>query len=277
MPALWALIVATLALVYVFDADSFSRVQSEAWWSALYVSNWMRASGHSMEYLSHTWSLAMEEQFYLLWPLLLYFLAARNGVKAVFFAALLLALFSWGWRIVLAHHENTQWWRLYHGFDTRFDAPMWGCAFAAWAHGRRNVSVAVVCALRFLAPVALLTLLCSAASSVFGLDSASFYSVGSVAVAWATLVLIADIRYSPRSWLRAALEWRPLVGLGVISYGVYLWHLAVHVLLTHRHASASVDRAATLACAVPLALASFWLIERPFLRMKTRFAAKVPE
>ncbi|MBR6976537.1 MAG: acyltransferase [Ottowia sp.] len=277
MPALWAVIVATLLLVYFFNQGEFVRVRREAWWSALYISNWMRASGHFMDYLSHTWSLAMEEQFYLLWPAFLYVLVARRGTKTVFFAALALALFSWFLRMFLAQQENTQWWRLYHGFDTRFDVPMWGCALAAWAHGRRDIPAAAVCVLRFLAPAALVALLCLAANPNFGLESPIFYSAGSVAAAWLTLVLIADIRFSPRSWLRTALEWRPLVGLGVISYGVYLWHLLIPLLLAHRQAPVPAIRVAALVCAVPLALASFWFIERPFLRMKTRFAAKVHE
>lgn len=277
MPALWAVIVATLVLVHVFDAVSFPRVQREAWWSALYISNWMRASGHFMDYLSHTWSLAVEEQFYLLWPLLLYFLAKRRGVKTVFFAALALALLSWFWCAALASFGGKPWWRVYHGLDTRLDALMWGCALAAWAHGRGRIQEGAARALPLLSVLACAGLLGISVAPGLGLEWPGFYLYGSTVVAWMTLAMIADIRYSPRSWLRAALEWRPLVGLGVISYGVYLWHLLIPLLLAHRQAPVPAIRAATLVCAVPLALLSFWLLERPFLRMKTRFAANAKE
>ena len=101
-------------------------------WTVLYLVNWMRVLKiEGVPWFNHTWSLEMEEQFYLLWPALLCLLVRRGGARRVFQVALVLALLSWAWRAGL-QWTGTEQNRLYHGLDTRFDAPMWGCALAAW-------------------------------------------------------------------------------------------------------------------------------------------------
>ena len=88
-----------------------------------------------MVYLAHTWSLTIEEQFYLLWPVVLLWTARRGGVGCTLGLALALALASWSWRIVLTL-DGAAVTRLYNGLDTRVDALMWGCVLAAWIrHG----------------------------------------------------------------------------------------------------------------------------------------------
>src|SRR5690606_29978886 len=97
----------------------------------LYLSNWARAFGlHPPDYLGHTWSLAIEEQFYLLWPLLLMLMmkcARRRTVWLLLTFGLVGCALAW--RIYLSINDATAM-RLYNGLDTRADALMIGCALA---------------------------------------------------------------------------------------------------------------------------------------------------
>ena len=104
--------------------------------------------------------------------------------------------------------------RLYHGLDTRFDAPMWGCALAAWLHeqGEAPFSVRAGRTLSFLAAAAALALLLSATQWDMRAPP-HFYTFGSVAVALLTALMIADAACTPASLLRPLLSWRPLTFL----------------------------------------------------------------
>lgn len=272
MPALWALLVTVTLLVWLFDSTALHSALRDAAWVAVYLSNWARVWGR-MEtgYFDHTWSLAIEEQFYFLWPPLLCFLAAQGGARRVLQGALVLALASWVWRAVLLA-QSTDFDRLYHGLDTRFDAPMWGCALAAWAHGRgaiRRRSKARM--VGFFAVVAAAVVLL--ASCWIERLAADFYMYGSVVTAWLTMLLIMDVTRNPCSLLRPLLRWKPLVLLGIISYGVYLWHWVVLVFLWRRQETMQTVQMWTLGLAVPLALLSFYFVEQPFLRLKSHFMA----
>ena len=273
MPALWTLLIAVLALIFwEFDKDVFSKARSEALWALLYVSNWVRALGHAedMHFFAHTWSLGIEEQFYLLWPVALYFCVVRGGARRVLYMALVLACACWLWRCALLL-QGASADRLYNGLDTRLDALMWGCALAAWVRGRSapltERQQRVLCLLEPAAAAALILLGCC-------LDwrSAYFHSVASTGVTWVAALLVFGAVRNPRSLLRPLLCWRPLVFLGTISYGLYLWHWSLEMLLLQQDVDISQLRVFTWVLAPFLAWLSFVLVERPFLRLKARFA-----
>src|SRR5690606_5749420 len=92
---------------------------------------------HTPDLLGHTWSLSLEEQFYLIWPPLFVLLFRIFKAKAAVFAgAVAIALFSWILRVVLfaggAGHD-----RVYNGLDTHADALMLGCAVGLVFASRR--------------------------------------------------------------------------------------------------------------------------------------------
>ena len=239
-----------------------------------YIGNWVMISGQTLWILGHTWSLSIEEQFYVLWPLCLWLLlrwARRRGfilpVLVLGIAASLLLKVA----LVRAHAPLT---RVFFGLDTRFDELLIGCVvgvFASWrlfAGSRLSRSWLGVGA---AAAAALLAFMLWRA----GWREPVMLGGGLTAAAAAAGVLIADIIARPSGWLASALGRQPLVGIGRISYGLYLWHFPI----VYGFGALAVDgtppnfpRAAlAIALSFLVAAASFRWIEQPMLRMKRRF------
>ena len=287
MPALWVLALITITVVWYREsillrsakgiyAGTLQQTLDSALYTVLYIVNWMRAlKGDGASWFHHTWSLAVEEQFYLIWPALLYFLVRHGGARRVFWAALALAFFSWGWRVFLLR-QGSPCSRLYFGTDTRFDALMWGCALAALMHGKGAIAAPVAQQWsRFCAVFALGALLYAGSVMKISLwTSKWFYGYGCVAVAWLVVLIIFDATYNPRSWVRNIFCWQPLVQLGVISYGVYLWHTVVGGFFRWSNPTLFADKMVTLFGGIAVAMLSFYIVERPFLRLKKRFEVR---
>ena len=125
---------------------------------------------------------------------------------------------------------------------------------------------------RFGAVIALVVLLFVGIVMEISLwTSKGFYNWGSVAVAWLTALIIFDATHNPYSLLRSLLCWPPLMQFGVISYGVYLWHILAKYLAQWAQASSLVAQMATIIGGTAIAMLSYYVVERPFLRLKKRF------
>jgi peptidoglycan/LPS O-acetylase OafA/YrhL len=271
MPALvlMVLTVLTVALfLEIFLGDHQLRQHLMASCITLtYLMNWSRASHHGPPgWLGHTWSLSIEEQFYLLWPLALIATYRWGGAKRVIRCAAVFALLSVLLRICLYHTGATED-RIYNGFDTRADGLLIGCTLAlarpftlsAWAGRLWLVPVlAIVCVFLFVRWLNLETL-----SSTI------------IAGACAWLILPLWSQTSPR--LAKALEFGPVRYVGRISYGLYLWHWPVLKILWEFHFARNGLATAALAGAITLlsAAASFHFVEQPILRRKERIGRRL--
>lgn len=232
-----------------------------------YLGNWARALLiHPADVLAHTWSLGIEEQFYLAWPVLLFLLLRtglpRRRVAAVAFA---IAVLCWVTRVCYTQ-TSTPFERIYNGLDTHADGLMVGCTLGTvlasgmlderarqWA--RRG--------LRFGAPLMLGGLLAFAFIATW--QSRWIYYWGMFAVALAAGLLILDILVDPRGRLAKQLTRRSLVWTGSISYGLYLWHYPIFRSLQAMdlHAIAVIALGAPATFAV--AALSYYFLERPIL------------
>jgi peptidoglycan/LPS O-acetylase OafA/YrhL len=248
---------AALVVLYALVAD-----WRPALVAGLYVTNWAAALwGYSPGYLGHTWSLAIEEQFYLLWPPLLYLLL-RCGVsrRALVGAALGGAAAAAGLRAWLWAHGASAG-RVHYGLDVRADSLLVGAAAGlAWAGGwlpRAGTGLRVAGALAVAVLIG--CLLRDPSTETF------FYRGGYTLVALAAAVwMTAVLRRPPAPLTHPALLW-----IGRRSYGLYLWHYPILRWFAGRGWPLAVGIALSFA----VAAASFVWIEQPFLRLKRRYRA----
>ena len=265
LPALFLLLV-VLAIVdrVAPGAAGFGDLRGDGFAALAYVANWhLVFSGASYfgafapSALRHLWSLSVEEQFYLLWPLVFIVVFRRFGTRAVGVVALVLALAS---ALAMAFAYNgTNISRVYFGTDTHAHGVLIGCALAMLEPARRQWRFRRIAALLALVGVGV-------AFATLDGTGATAYRGGIAAVGMLTAVVIAGlVSPGPRGPVAAVLELPPLRELGRISYGVYLWHWPVLVFVTAARVGISgwslllFQVALTLA----LAIASFVLLERP--------------
>jgi peptidoglycan/LPS O-acetylase OafA/YrhL len=279
LPAL-ALVVAGVLLASWFGLLQASRHATlvNVGYVAAYVGNWVCAlTSNRLGLLGPTWSLSIEEQFYLLWPVTLIALLRWDLVGRRLLVVLLSgAGVSMLWYEFLRHGTVAQQERAYFGTDSRAYALLFGCAVAVAMHwGLQPTSRRWVRARAVLAAGA-------------GAFLAVFFLVGSVLprtsnyyleiTAAATAILILHLSSTRVGWAHRALAIPPLVWIGRVAYGIYLIHFPVIKLLTpqrtdlHGYALAALDIGVTAV----LAAASYFLVERRFLAPRRRWQTQPP-
>jgi len=289
LPALLLVLVAVSLLVrFAEPSGSIPEYRGAALSALFYVSNWWQiaTSGNyfvatgAVSPLTHTWSLAVEEQFYLVWPLVVLGVlhlagSFRRGVRTVLVVAAVGAVASMVEMAALFHPGgNTT--RIYFGTDTHAQSVLIGAVLACVLTlvERKRGETGMDPAARGPAARAQMT-----AVGVVGLvvvfalswslrgSSPATYRGGFALVALCSALVIVAVVSVPDGILARVLSLAPLVWLGTISYGIYLWHFPVAVFLdagrTGLHGPALC--AARTAVTVVVAAASFYLVERPVI------------
>ena len=278
-PALAALlIVYCLASFAVLSEEEANRNYVDALISLAYLSNWARAfSIHAPDVLGHTWSLSIEEQFYMLWPIVLLVLL-RISKKRHHIAVITtcIALLSWLFRIHLALNAASLE-RLYNGLDTRADTLMVGCTIGAVVHSglvSENAKSSLQKGLVILAPLSMAGLF---AFSIFG-DSRDprMYYFGFFIIEVLAAVLILDIVVNSRSIIRKLLVMKWVVWVGSISYGLYLWHYPIFRTIRALGFNGLTVNTVGLPVSFFVAALSYHALERPALKLKKRLVGDVP-
>ena len=263
MPAL-VLVLAVFGAYSIADRTVSAPIVAPAF----YVANFWLASGRSLGVFDHLWSLSMEEQFYLLWPVVLA-LTLRRSRRAAAVVTIAGVLISLGVGVLLAatHHEGVNWVRVRFGPDTRAHALLLGCLGAA------------LCSSLVRTP--LVRRLCVPAVAVCALASMTSDGSWLQHLVWRPLVALAGVvlvlaMLDERSLLTRGASWRPLVALGRISYGLYLWHFPIYSLVPRHVGSLPFAIRSALLVALSLAAAtlSYRWIEQPFLRLKERLTPR---
>jgi peptidoglycan/LPS O-acetylase OafA/YrhL len=209
-----------------------------------------------------SWSLAVEEKFYLLWPLLLLALLKRPNVIRILVSII---LGQWVYRAVLIMHFHVRQSYVYNTFDMRADALLVGCLLAMMVENDR---VRLLCCkllrgqwVSALAPLALvLSVVAAPTNQVAGLVE---WSMQPLIIA---VMLLQAVYWGAKSWTfmgHATVRWTAQV-----SYALYLYHplaLRVITLIGMRHLGYSA-----VILTFIMASASYYLVERPFMRMRDR-------
>lgn len=285
LPALVLVVVASTGVASLVERNLLVDIARQWVGAFTFSTNWVEiAAGtdyfavNDEQLLSPLWSLAVEEQFYLVWPVA-FTLMARRGLSAARSSAMVLAAGGASallMAVLLGSPETAT--RVYYGADTHIFGLMIGASLAyqfanpdsmyhhqRWRHLRRWMGFVALA----LFAVVLTTL---------GSDSAWTYQGGLLTASVLTAITISALP-GDRSALVRLLDWAPVRWIGVRSYGIYLWHWPVLLIVRHllppRAPGAGVDKQTAvlvLASTAVLAAASFQLVERPISRLGFRLA-----
>jgi peptidoglycan/LPS O-acetylase OafA/YrhL len=262
-------------LVFIALSFAVDRFLGDSWpsamrWSALtYTMNYYNAlHGNPVNAITHTWSLAVEEQFYLLWPVLFIALAARGERMLRWgLVAATLAIAAWRTFLYLELHVGSAY--VYNAFDTRADVLATGCLLAVAIHSPSVRAAAARIASRAWMPLVTVALLL--ASRLAG-GPRYHYSLGFTVDALLIAVLIAQLVQLAHDGGWRWLEHPAMRYLGAISYPMYLYHhWGAGVGRRFPGDAAVADLAIGLCATIVLASGSYYVIERPFLTLKRRF------
>jgi len=298
LPALYLVAVATLAYAVVFLPGEVAGLRGDALSAFGYVTNWYLIFGNESYFeamgrpslLRHLWSLAVEEQFYLLWPPVVAVgisLGARRWrLRRLMFVSLAVA---GGSALLMAalYAPDIDPSRIYYGTDTRATGLLFGAALAfVWRPGERTSREACARQARRGAPPAgrfrrrwgwirpalldIVGLAALAGLVAFCLSLDEFqpllYRGGFAAVGLTTAVLVAVVAHPQARVGTLLLGWRPLRWIGERSYGLYLWHWPVF-MVTRPGLDVPLDGAKLLALrlavTVLLAHLSYHYVEQP--------------
>ncbi|WP_208029275.1 acyltransferase family protein [Rhabdothermincola sediminis] len=277
LPALFLLLILVSAVAVIFLPGEVASLRGDVLSAIAYVTNWNFIIGQKSYFefvgrpslVTHLWSLAVEEQFYLVWPLVfiggMKLLGRRLFPAAVLAAALGSVALMW----VLFDPNAGDPSRVYYGTDTRAAGLLLGCALAfVWSPWRlrRDVARGAAVVLDTVGATALLVLVYLLTST--GEFDPALYRGGFLRLDIVTLMVIA-VAVHPAAHLGRVLGIAPMRWVGLRSYGIYLFHWPVYQL-TRPGIDVSFDGvplfALRLAITLALAELSYRFVELPIRR-----------
>lgn len=276
LPAVLTMVTVVILVSAVFDRVLFTKACSDLLPSILGCNNWWQIFNHVSYFenagvpspFTHFWSLAIEVQFYLLYPLVLIVLAkVKNWKKIAICVTILLAAVSMGamWSLSDLYKDDPS--RVYYGTDTRVFSLLLG-AFLAFIEkenwkGNRISSVLK----NIIGIVSLIVLLYMISADG---DGGSFYLKEGQGAASVCAVLVIFSFWGEESILNRALSALPLKWTGERSYGIYLWHYPLMLLISKGGKSPWWVSMAIIFLTCLVSSLSYKYIETPILRGKIK-------
>lgn len=280
LPALLVLLGGILLYAWLFaPTGTQASLRGDALSTLFYVGNWHQiVTGQSYfvqvsapSPLLHTWTLAIEEQFYLVWPLVVLGVLTLRRSTRVLLGVTLVGIALSALEMALRYHNGMDPSRLYYGTDTRAQDILVGAAAgilllrstpAIGRSANHSYSVLAGAAAIGFAAVWWMT----------GGNSSLLYRGGFLLADLMVALVIVGVTKAPRGPISRALSLSPVRYLGRISYGLYLWHWPVFVVLDHARTGLEGVELFALRCAVSLvfAVCSWYLVEKPVRQLSFR-------
>ena len=275
LPALYfMLIVTTIGLRLLGAPPGLGETLAAATYTMNYYDLWLTFKNQpQVGPWGHLWSLAVEEHFYLLFPLIL--IGFRNNLERALKASLAICALVLGWRLLAFYGLGFPGKYNYAASDARIDSIVYGCVLSLAMHVRPDAPI-----LRRITGI--WPVLAAFAVLVFcflfrdeGFRQTWRYSLQGLAL----LVLFRNLYFwSPVSWTMKILEWRPMAWTGKISYGLYLWHIPIALYLD-QYSPVEYGGVSYMVLAMALTYliswASFQYVEKPVVRLRRKFGSHV--
>jgi peptidoglycan/LPS O-acetylase OafA/YrhL len=264
-----------LFVLFLFQCAGQVEIPGHAWLVALtYTASIWPPAGWD---LAHTWSLSVEEHFYLVWPLLFCFLSRRNAFRfclAVIVAGpLIRATLCYMWPM-------SQWDLIGRMTLGRMDCIAWGCLLAILAangapllyrkmdHG--NLQWRLLCAVVLLVGT---KTICNNFRSSYERIAVFDCVLAPSIYCFSMAVMIWCCANNPKSMVSELLDCSVASGIGILSYSMYLWQ---EPFMTPARGTGIFEWPKNLAALMGCAMLSYFVVERPFLKLKDRFAVREP-
>ena len=258
-PASYAFI---LCVSLLWVAGVIQLRPADIWHAVTYTVNYLPSRSWQ---IGHLWSLSVEEQFYLIWPCIFVVFKPRKAgwaTTATIFAGPVARMAAWMFLRKTPYYELEL-------FPTVADSLATGCLLAmagGWLEGKRWY-------LRLFRPGYSLGLLALILLINRNLGCTAVLVFGTSVINVCLAVLIHRSVYSPGDWVGQILNWRPVAFVGVLSYSLYLWQQLFMV----RGSGAWINAfPQNLIATVAAAFASYFLLEKPFLKLRGLLRTRVP-
>jgi peptidoglycan/LPS O-acetylase OafA/YrhL len=271
-PALYTMLLAITVYVLVVGPDNGDQLLPAVGMTALYLGNVAFLFGISLNWLGHTWSLALEEQFYLVWPIVLVTFVRRKRLLQLLGLLVLVVLVVLVYRLAVGIDPDG--WVL-----QRPDALVVGCvtAIVRWLWPDR---LRAACRPVAVGAIAFGLLALQIVGDARWVSEDAFVKGLFLVVSLSTAALVGHVVSRPADDPRGSpvvrgLAMTPFRQIGRISYGLYLWHYPIFAFVKARTSLTGLGAIAVeLVATFAVAITSWFLIERRALRLKRRFASK---
>jgi peptidoglycan/LPS O-acetylase OafA/YrhL len=255
-----AFVLALLGYIHLSRSDLIS--------AAIYIWNYVPRNVDTW-FLGHTWSLSVEEQFYLLWPLILNFYGPKRGKWAALAVVVTAPFIRLGSYFLLPPTRP----RIGMMLHTRADSLMIGALLALMCFNEDHLRILKRLARSWLIPVISLCFLVTDTLLTIHFKGGYLLFIGYSLQNLMIVLLVAHVVFYDKTILGRMLNHPVLVHVGLISYSLYIWQ---QLFLTTNNTSFSGLFPWNIVCAFGAAELSYYLLEKPFLRWRKHFS-NVPD